>query len=83
MADSAQVLAYLRPQGGYIQVGGTYEGIEFTDCEPFTKEEYEAAFEQYDAWVIQQKQEAQAKRQALLDKLGITDEEAKLLLSNA
>jgi Na+-transporting NADH:ubiquinone oxidoreductase subunit NqrF len=82
MADSAQVLAFLRPQGGYIQIGGSYEGIEFIDCEPFTKQEYEAAFQQYDAWKANQEAEAQAKRQAALAKLealGLDEDDLKAL----
>lgn len=69
MALSFQVLAFLRPEGGYVQRGTDYEGIEFIACEPFTKEEYEAGFAQYDAWKAEQDAQAVAKRQAALDKL--------------
>jgi len=81
MATPQQVLGMLRPNGGYVLVGSEYEGITFEpQCEPFTKEEFEAGFAQYDAWKAQQAAEAAAKRQALLDKLGITEDEARLLL---
>ena len=81
MATHNEVLSYLRPDGGYISYGANYEGITFeSQCQPFTKEEYEAAFGKIDAAKAQAKAEAQAKRQALLDKLGITEDEARLLL---
>lgn len=80
MVKGADVLTMLRPNGGWIIKGNDYEGITFENCEPLTKEEFEAGFAQYDAWKAQQEADAVAKRQALLDKLGITEEEAKLLL---
>jgi len=69
MADNAQVLAFLRPNGGYVQVGDTYEGISFIDCEPFSKEEYEAAFVAYDDWKKTEQEKASAKKEAALAKL--------------
>jgi hypothetical protein len=80
VAEHHQVLSFLRPNGGYISNGTTFESIDFIECESFTKTEYEAAFAQVDAWKAQAEAEAQAKRQALLDKLGITEDEARLLL---
>ena len=82
MADNAQVLAFLRPNGGYVQVGTDYEGISFLDCEPFTKAEYEAAFAEYDDWKIQQQNEAAAKKaaaEAKLAALGLTTDDLKAL----
>jgi len=81
MAKANEVLAMLIPQGGYIQVGQEYEGIQFLECEPITKEQFEAGFAQYDAWKAQQDAAAAAAKQALLDRLGITADEARLLLS--
>ena len=37
MAQSYEVLSMLIPNGGYVQIGDTYEGIEFVECEPITK----------------------------------------------
>ncbi len=83
MAKSNEVLAFLRPNGGYVQVGQTYEGITFEpQCEPFTKEEYEAAFDLVDAAKAQAKAEAQAKRFAALAKLealGLDEDDLKAL----
>ena len=80
MIKGSDVLAMLRPNGGWIMRGNEYEGIEFLECEPFTKEEFKAGFAQYDAWKTQQDAEKTATKQALLDRLGITAEEAQLLL---
>jgi hypothetical protein len=80
MAKGYQVLNYLLPNGGWYISGDDFEGIQFLECEPITKAEFEAGFAGYDAWKAQQDAQAQAKRQTLLDKLGITEEEAKLLL---
>jgi len=81
MAKSYEVLAMLIPNGGYVQVGEDYEGIEFLECEPITKEQYEAGFNQYDAWKAEQDSAKAAQKAALLDRLGITEDEAKLLLA--
>ena len=81
MAKSYEVLQMLIPSGGWTQVGDTYEGIEFLECEPITEAEYEAGFAQYDAWKAQQDATQAAAKAALLNRLGITADEAKLLLS--
>lgn len=81
MATSTEVLGMLIPNGGYVLVGDKYEGIEFIECEPITKAEFEAGFAQYDAWKAEQEAKAAADKAALLTKLGITADEAKLLLS--
>lgn len=80
MAKGSDVLAMLRPNGGWLIRGNEYSGIEWISCEPVTEAEFEAGFAQVDAWKAQAEAEAQAKRQALLDKLGITEDEARLLL---
>jgi hypothetical protein len=82
MAKHYEVLSYLIPDGGYIQNGETYEGIKFIDCEPITKEQYEAGFAQYDAWKAEQdasKAEAKAAAQAKLAVLGLTVEDLTAL----
>jgi hypothetical protein len=81
MAKNYEVLAMLIPAGGYVQHGDTYEGIEFLECEPITKKQYEDGFAQYDAWKAQQDAETASAKSALLEKLGITAEEARLLLA--
>lgn len=81
MAKGNQVLMMLIPDGGWIISGDDYEGITFLECEPITKAEYEAGFAAYDAWKTEQDAKAAADKSALLAKLGITEDEARLLLS--
>lgn len=81
MAKHWEVLKMLIPNGGYIQTGEDYEGIQFIDCEPITKKQYEDGFAQYDAWKAQQDQVNANAKSALLERLGISEDEAKLLLS--
>ena len=80
MAKHHEVLAMLIPDGGYVQIGEDYEGIEFLDCKPITKAQYEAGFTQYDAWKAGQDATKAAAKAALLERLGITADEAALLL---
>ena len=80
MATGGDVLSMLIPDGGWVIYGDDYDSIKWIECEPITKQEFEAGFAAVDAWKAEQQAEAAAKRQALLDKLGITEEEAKLLL---
>jgi hypothetical protein len=81
MATTSQVLGFLIPNGGYYAIGDDYEGIQFLECEPITKAQFEAGFAQYDAWKADQDAKAEADKAALLARLGITADEAKLLLS--
>jgi Na+-transporting NADH:ubiquinone oxidoreductase subunit NqrF len=81
MAKSFEVLGMLIPNGGYVQTGTEYEGIEFIDCEPITKKQYTDGFAQFDAWKAEQETTKATEKAALLAKLGITVDEAALLLS--
>ena len=83
MAKHYEVLKFLRPNGGYVQVGETYEGITFeAECEPFTKAEYEAAFDSVDAAKAQaeaDKAAAKAAAEAKLAALGLTADDLEAL----
>ena len=82
MAKHYQVLQYLIPNGGYVQTGETYEGIEFLECEPITKKQYEDGFAKYDAWKVEQdaaKAQAKTTAQAKLAALGLTVEDLTAL----
>jgi len=41
VAKSVDVVKMLRPEGGWIVRGNEYEGIEFIECESFTKKEWQ------------------------------------------
>lgn len=82
MAKSYEVLAMLIPGGGYTQNGEEYEGIDFVECEPITKEQYAAGFAQYDAWKAEQDAEQAAAKlaaEAKLEALGLTPNDLKAL----
>lgn len=69
MATIQDVLGMLIPNGGYVARGDEYEGIEFLECEPITKAQFEAGFAQYDAWKAEQKAAAEAAKEAAIAKL--------------
>jgi len=71
----------LIPTGGCAAYGTEYEDIIFLEATPITKAEYEAGVLAYPAWKAAKEAEAAATKKALLAKLGITADEAKLLLS--
>lgn len=81
MVQGSEVLAFLIPTGGWTMVGHEYEGIDFIDCEPITKKQFEDGFAAYETFKAQQEATKAAEKAALLAKLGITEDEAKLLLS--
>jgi hypothetical protein len=69
MATIQNVLGMLIPNGGYVARGEEYEGIEFLECEPITKAQFEAGFAQYDAWKAEQVEAAKAAKEAAIAKL--------------
>jgi len=82
MANTGDVLGMLIPDGGYVAVGGEYEGIQFLECEPITKAQFEAGFAQYDSWKAEQEAKAatdKAAAQAKLAALGLTADDLKAL----
>jgi len=81
MAKGYEVLTMLIPDGGWVITGNDYEGIKFSECKPITKAQFESGFAQYDAWKVAQDIKAASDKAALLAKLGISSEEAALLLS--
>jgi hypothetical protein len=80
MATGADVLSYLIPTGGWVISGVDYEGIQFIEAEPITKAQFIAGFAKCDAWKDTQETANATAKAALLARLGITADEAKLLL---
>jgi hypothetical protein len=80
MATSSEVLGMLIPNGGWVQYGNDYEGIQFLDCEPITKKQFTDGFAKFDAWKLKEEADRETARQVILDRLGLTADEAKLLL---
>jgi hypothetical protein len=81
MAKGSDVLGMLIPQGGWVITGDEYEGIQFLECEPITKKQFEAGFARFDALKTEQEAKKASDKTALLERLGITADEAALLLS--
>jgi hypothetical protein len=80
MATGGEVLRMLIPEGGYAITGNDFEGITFIEAEPITKAEFEAGFAKYDAWKAEQEALKANAKAAVLERLGITEEEARLIL---
>jgi hypothetical protein len=81
MIRAGEVLAMLIPDGGWVISGEKYEGIQWLEATPISKEEFEAGFAKLKALKEKQEAEAKAKKDAILERLGITEDEAKLLLA--
>ena len=81
MASGTEVLSMILPNGGWYIQGDEYEAIQFLECEPITKAQFTAGFAKYDAWKTEQDASKAAAKSALLAKLGITADEAALLLT--
>ena len=81
MAKGGDVLSMLIPQGGWVISGSDYDSIQWLECEPITKAEFEAGFAEYDAWKAEQDLQAATDKAALLAKLGISADDLKKLLS--
>ena len=82
MANGTDVLTMLIPNGGWYISGNDFEGIQFLECEPITKAQFEAGFPQYDAWKAEQDAQASADKAsatAKLEALGLTADDLKAL----
>ena len=78
----ADVMDLLRPNGGWIMIGDEWEGIEFIDCEPVTKAEFDKALADYPKLIADKKaKELAAKKaaEAKLAALGLTADDLKAL----
>jgi hypothetical protein len=80
MATGGEVLTMLCPEKEWVISGNDFDSIQWIKGEPIAKAEFEAGFAQYDAWKAEQDTAIAADKAALLAKLGITADEARLLL---
>lgn len=80
MATGANVLTMLIPNGGWAISGDDFSGITFIEAEPITEAEFKAGFAKYDAWKAKEDSLKVDAKDALLKRLGITADEAALLL---
>jgi hypothetical protein len=83
MATGIDVLTMLCPAGGWIIVGDSFDGVTWVDDRPrCTKEEFEAGFEQFDNWKIEQEAKATSAKTTAEEKLaalGLTADDLKAL----
>jgi len=81
MATGGDVLGMICPDKEWVVYGDDYDSIQWIKGEPISKAEFDAGFAQYDAWKAQQDADKVSAKAALLARLGMTAEEATLLLS--
>ena len=81
MARGGEVLSMLIPTGGWVITADDFDSIIYDEgVTPITRKQFDDGFAQFDAWQAQQDQAKANEKAAILDRLGITAEEAALLL---
>lgn len=80
MAKGSEVLSMLIPTGGWVIYGDEYKDIQFIEADPITEAEFKAGFAKVDAWKAEEAAKAEAAKADVLERLGITAEEARLIL---
>jgi hypothetical protein len=81
MATGADVLSMLIPEGGWIIYGDDFDSIIYVEgAKTITQKQFTDGFAKYDDWKTKQAQIKTNARQSILDRLGITADEAVLLL---
>ena len=77
-----QVMEYLIPTGGWVIVAEDFDSIRYDEgVEPITKKQFDDAFKKVEKAEADKIAADLLAKNALLAKLGITEDEAKLLLS--
>lgn len=82
MATGVEVLKMLIPDGGWVISGDDFDGIQFIDCEPITKKQFEDGFALFDNWKAEQDAAKAAKKaaaEAKLAALGLDADDLKAL----
>lgn len=81
MIDYPAILTRHYPNTEWTLNGDEYDGLTWlSDTPKPTQEELDALWEPTLAMIEQEKADKAAARQALLDRLGITEDEARMLL---
>lgn len=82
MAKASEVLEMLIPSGGWVIVGDDFDSIRYDEgVTPITKKAFEEGFSKVDEWKSKEEAKKIAAKAELLAKLGISEEEMRLLLS--
>jgi len=81
MSKSSDVLQHLIPTGGWSMIGDDFDSITYDDgVVPITKKQFDDTLKIIDQINDQKIQAKATARAAILDRLGLTAEEAQLLL---
>jgi hypothetical protein len=81
MATGTEVLEMIIPTGGWVIYGDDFDSIRYDEgVVPVTKSAFDAGFTQYDAYKAAKDAEHETAKADLFARLGITAEEATLLL---
>ena len=84
MATGGDVLSMLIPTGGWVIYGDDFDSIIYDEgVAPITKEQFKNGFAAFDAWKAQQNAQKALARQAILARLGLTEEEAQLIIGGS
>ena len=78
--EKTKSILHIRPNAEFILTGDELTWIDETQTQP-TEEEIEAGLVAYQAAQIAETEAKATQKAALLDRLGITEDEAKLLLA--
>lgn len=80
MARGYEVLEMLIPEGGWTIYGDDFEGIIFDGKLPITKKQFTDGFAKVDAFKAEKDATKATAKAALLERLGITENEFRSLL---
>lgn len=81
MAQGYEVLNMLIPEGGWSIQGNDFSGITFHTCNPITEQEFIDGFSKVEEWKNKKTLEEKLKKDAILKKIGLTEEEVAVLLA--
>jgi hypothetical protein len=78
---AVKALELLKPDGGWVIYGDDFDSIIYDEgVSPITKKQFEDALKVVEQTFIIEVETKAAARQVILDRLGLTAEEAQLLL---
>ena len=81
MATSAEVLSMLIPAGGWVIYGDDFDSIIYDEgVTPVSAKDFKDGFAKVDAWKAKEAAARDTKKAEILNRLGITADEAALLL---
>jgi len=82
MATGSEVMTHFFPNGGFYIQGDDFSSVFYDEgVKPITKKQFDDTFKIIDSIKLQKESEKAAAKAALLERLGLTADEAKLLLS--